>query len=240
MRQVVYVFVGAMLIVAPGTGNAAQRSDRFNALRQIAMGIGSVSGAASVCREISWPRMKVLTGKFSDLLRTSVTDSEEFSSIQQAYDQSTIEGQLNVASRQVDCAVAVRDLAELERAVTSLPPAAVAIGASAPPAAVTTGAAPSPALPTTCGAVAQPARADAHKADARTASKEASTGEPSDASNLQRGKTTPASRVPYWERRGRHERGAAAGGYTMSPPSTTFAPPSYGVGAAGGDPGGLY
>jgi hypothetical protein len=122
MHQVVYVFVGAMLIAAPWTGNAAQRSDRLNALRQIAMGIGSVSGAASVCREISWPRMKALTDKFSDLLKTSVTDSEEFSTIQQAYDQSTIEGQLTVASRQVDCAVAVRDLADLERAVTSQPP----------------------------------------------------------------------------------------------------------------------
>jgi branched-chain amino acid transport system substrate-binding protein len=151
MRQVMYVLVGAMLIAAPGIGNAAQRSDRLNVLRQIAMGIGSVSGAASVCREISWPRMKALTGKFSDLLKTSVTDSEQFSSIQQAYDQSAIEGQLTVASGRVDCAVAVRDLVELERAVTSLPPAAVATGASAPLAAATTGAAPPPALPTTSG-----------------------------------------------------------------------------------------
>jgi hypothetical protein len=232
--RLLFVVVGALLLAAPGTGNAAQRDARFDALRQIATGIGSVSGAASVCREISWPRMKALTDKFSDLFKTSVTDSEEFSAIQQAYDQSTIEGQLTVASRQVDCAVAVRDLADLERAVTSLPPAAVAIGASAPPAAVTTGAASPPALATTTGAVAGSARGlVAHKADARVASKEASAGKLSDASNPRRSKTTPASPAPYRERGRRHELDAPEGGSTTSPFGSTFAPLSYGVGGTG-------
>jgi hypothetical protein len=141
MRQFAFVVVGAMLVAAPGTGNAAQRSDRLDALRQIATGIGSVSGAASVCREISWPRMKALTDKFADLLKTSVTDNGEYSSIQQAYDQSSMEGQLTVTSKQVDCGAAVRDLADLERAVALQPPAAVTMGASPPAAQVTTGAA---------------------------------------------------------------------------------------------------
>jgi hypothetical protein len=151
--RLLFVVVGAMLIATPGAGNAAQRGARLDALRQIATGIGSVSGAASVCREISWPRMKALTDKFSDLLKTSVADSEEFSAIQQAYDQSTIEGQLTAASRQVYCAVAVRDLADLERAVASQPPAAVTTGASPSAAQVTTGAAPPPALATTTRAL---------------------------------------------------------------------------------------
>ena len=68
--------VGAMLIAVSGSGNAAQRSDRIDALQQIATGIGRVIGAASVCREISWPRIKVLTDKFSDLIKTSVTNGE--------------------------------------------------------------------------------------------------------------------------------------------------------------------
>jgi hypothetical protein len=78
--------VGAMLIAVSGIGNAAQRSDRTDALQQIATGIGPVIGAASVCREISWPRIKALTDKFSDLIKTSVTNGEAFSSIQQGYD----------------------------------------------------------------------------------------------------------------------------------------------------------
>jgi branched-chain amino acid transport system substrate-binding protein len=136
--------VGAMLIAAPGIGSAARRNDRIDALRQIATDVGRVISAASVCREISWPRIKALTDGLSDLIKASVTNGEEFSSIQQAYDQSSIEGQRTVSSKRTDCAAAVRDLADLERAVTSQPPAAVATGASTvaspPPAGTTTGA----------------------------------------------------------------------------------------------------
>ena len=227
MRQFVFVVVGAMLVAAPGTGNAAQRSDRLDALRQIATGIGSVSGAASVCREISWPRMKALTDKFADLLKTSVTDNGEYSSIQQAYDQSSIEGQLTVTSRQVDCGAAVRDLADLERAVAAQPPAAVTTGASPPAAQVTTGAALPPVRAATeVVARAAPSRGlSARKTGARAASKEAST-----ASDPQRSKTSPVPRAPYWER---DHRRASRGGYATSPLG-------YGVGTMGGDPGGLY
>jgi hypothetical protein len=146
----------------------------------------------------------------------------------EAYDQSTIEGQLRVSSRQVDCGVAVRDLADLERAVTSLPPAAVATDVSPPAAVVTTGAAPPPALASTGAAAPSARRLVAHKADARAASKEASAGRLSDASNPRRSKTTPASRTPYWERGRRHELDAPEGVYTTSPFGSTFAPLSYG------------
>jgi uncharacterized protein len=140
----VCVVVGAMLIAAPETGSAAQRSDRVDVLRQIATDVGRLSSAASVCREISWPRIKALTDQFSELIKASVTNGEEFSSIQRAYDQSTIEGQLTASGKHTDCPAAVRDLSDLERAVTSQPPAAVATGAatvaSPPPARTTTGA----------------------------------------------------------------------------------------------------
>jgi hypothetical protein len=143
--QSAFVVVGAMLIAAPGTGSAAQRSHRIDALRQIATDVGRLSSAASVCREISWPRIKALTDGFSELIKASNTNGEEFCSIQQAYDQSTIEGQLAVSSKQTDCAAAVRDLADLERAVTSQPPAAVATGAAPAQMRAATVASPPPA-----------------------------------------------------------------------------------------------
>jgi branched-chain amino acid transport system substrate-binding protein len=107
--QSVFAVVGALLIAAPGIGNAAQRGDRIDALRQIAIDVGRIIGAASVCREISWPRVKALTDGLSDLIKASVTNGEEFSSIQQAYDQSTIESQRTVSSKRTDCPAAVRD-----------------------------------------------------------------------------------------------------------------------------------
>jgi branched-chain amino acid transport system substrate-binding protein len=161
----VYVVVGAMLIAVPGIGNAGL-SDRVDALRQIATDVGRVIGAASVCREISRPRIKAMTDKLSDLIKNSVANREEFSSIQQAYDQSAAAGQRTVFSKQIDCAAADRDLADLERNVTSQPPAAAATGAApaqtraataAPPprAQVAAGASPPPAGATTVAALAQ-------------------------------------------------------------------------------------
>jgi branched-chain amino acid transport system substrate-binding protein len=139
-QSVFVVVVAAMVIVGPGIGNAAQRSDRIDALRQIATSIGRVIAAASVCREISWPRIKALTEGFSDLMKASITNGEEFSSIQQTFDESTIEGQLTVSSKHTDCAAAVRDLADLERAVISQPPAEVAAGVPPTQARAATGA----------------------------------------------------------------------------------------------------
>ncbi len=153
--QFIFVCVGAMLMAAHGIADAAQRSDRIDALRQIATDVGRIVSTASVCREMSWPRIKALTDGFSGLVKASAASGEEFSSIQQAYDQSTTEGQLSVSSRQTDCAAAVRDLADLERAVASqalaaagpgAPPdhARTATAASPPPIQATTGAAPPP------------------------------------------------------------------------------------------------
>jgi hypothetical protein len=150
--------VGAMLIAVSGIGNAAQRSDTIDALQQIATGIGPVIGAASVCREISWPRIKALTDKFSDLIKASVTNGEALSSIQQTYDQSIVEGQRTVTSKQTDCAAALRDLADLERAVTSQPPAAAVTGATPAQARAASGAPPSRAGVTTGAALSQGAR----------------------------------------------------------------------------------
>jgi hypothetical protein len=156
--QSVFAVVGALLIAAPGIGNAAQRGDRIDALRQIAIDVGRIIGAASVCREISWPRVKALTDGLSDLIKASVTNGEEFSSIQQAYDQSTIESQRTVSSKRTDCPAAVRDLADLERAVTSQPPAAVATGASPAQTRAATVASPPPARTTTGTGAPQDAR----------------------------------------------------------------------------------
>jgi ABC-type branched-subunit amino acid transport system substrate-binding protein len=146
-----FVFVVVMLLAAPGIGNAAQRSDRIDALRQVAASVGHVIGAASACREISQPRIKAMTDKLSDLINASTANDEEFSSMRQAYDQSTVEGQRTVTSKQTDCAAADRDLADMESIVTSQPRAAATTG-DAPSAATKT---PLPRGATTVAALAQ-------------------------------------------------------------------------------------
>jgi phage-related tail protein len=153
--QFIVAPLGALIIAAPGIGNAAQHCDRIDALRQIATDVGHAINAASVCREIFWPRIKALTDQFSDLVKASGANGEEFSSIQQAYDQSAIEGQRTLSSKHTDCTAAVRDLADLERAVTSQPPAAIGTGASPVQARTATVASPPPTGATTGAAVPQ-------------------------------------------------------------------------------------
>jgi hypothetical protein len=146
--QTALFLVGAMAIAAPATGTAGQNSDRMDALLKMATGVGHAMSDASVCREITWLRVKALTDKFSELVKSSVTKHDEFSQIQQAYDQSSVDFQRAVASKQIDCVAAVRELADLERAVAS-PPAAIAgfgtasaqSGSVALPPPATTGAA---------------------------------------------------------------------------------------------------
>jgi len=151
--QLASVLIGGLLMVAPGNVNAAPRGERTDSLMQIATGIGRVSGAASVCREISWQDIKAVTEKFNDLVRASVPDSDEFTSIQQAYDQSSIDSQRNVTSRPTDCAAAVSDLADLQRAVTSKPPQAAGSGVSQAQAAI-----PASPQPATTGTALRDAR----------------------------------------------------------------------------------
>jgi hypothetical protein len=86
------------------------------------------------------------------------TNGEEFSSIQQTYDQSTIEGQRTVSSKRTDCVVAVRELSDLESAVTSQLSAAVATGTTPAKAQAATVTSP-PGGPATTGvALPQAAR----------------------------------------------------------------------------------
>jgi hypothetical protein len=151
MRQTALLLVGALAIAAPATGTAGQNSDKVDALLHMATGVGHAVSDASVCREIAWSRVKALTDKFSDLVKTSVTKSDEFSLIQQAYDQSSVDFQRAVASKRIDCAAAVRELADLERAVASPPPAIANFGTAsaqsrpvALPPPATTGAAWAP------------------------------------------------------------------------------------------------
>jgi hypothetical protein len=88
--------------------------------------------------------------RLSDLIKASVSQGEAFSTIQQAYDQSAIESQRTVSSKQTDCAAAVRDVVDLERMVTreadtvaAAPPTQARAATVVPsPVPVTTGAAP--------------------------------------------------------------------------------------------------
>ena len=124
-----FMLAGAVLFAVPGIASAAQSGDRIGAVRQIAADVGYVLGAASACREISQQRIKAMTDKLTELIKASAASDEEFASIRQTYSQSSLDGQRIIAAKQIGCAVADRNLANLERNISSPQPAPAATGA---------------------------------------------------------------------------------------------------------------
>jgi len=154
--RIQYLLLGAIAIAAPVIGYiaapvigySAPNSERADAVRQIAASVGRVLGAASACREISPLRIKSMSDTLSDLITVSAINSDETSSIWQAYNQANTEGQRSISTRRQTCVAADRALADLEKTVT---PSQAAVPGVAPgqarslPTVVTP--APAPAAP---------------------------------------------------------------------------------------------
>lgn len=136
---------GATLIAAPQIAAATPRDEKANVVRQLAVRVGSVLGAASACRSIAQPRIKGVTDKITEVIKGSTANKDELSSILQAFELSVAGGQRAISGGQTDCATAERELGELERA------------AAAPLPLASPGAAPAPApQPGPMAAVAGP------------------------------------------------------------------------------------
>ena len=154
--RIQYLLLGAIAIAAPVIGYvaapvigySAPNNERADAVRQIAASVGRVLGAASACREISPLRIKSMSDTLSDLITVSAINSDETSSIWQAYNQANTEGQRSISTRRQTCVAADRALADLEKTVT---PSQAAVPGVAPgqarslPTVVTP--APAPAAP---------------------------------------------------------------------------------------------
>jgi phosphate transport system substrate-binding protein len=157
VRQFAFAFVGAALAALPGIGNAAQPASEFETVRDIAVDVGRVLGAASNCKDIPAARVKAMSDRLSALIRAYVVTTEEFSSLQRAYDQSAIIGKLSVSSGQINCNAAERKLALLERTVLSSPGAIPGASVSAAPApGATVAPLAAPPAPTTSAAIVAP------------------------------------------------------------------------------------
>src|SRR5215471_13049566 len=101
--------------------DVAQRSDKAVAVRDLALSVGHVLGAASGCREISPLRIKTISDAFTGAIRASTTSDRELAAMLQLFDQSVADGLRTVTSRQTDCGTANRDFADLERASLASP-----------------------------------------------------------------------------------------------------------------------
>lgn len=108
-------------MAAPLSAVPAPRDDKGNVLRALAGRIGRVLGAATACPNVARPRIKGISDKITDVIKSSSVSEDESKSILDLFNGSYLEGGRNVASKQTDCAAADRELADLENASSPVP-----------------------------------------------------------------------------------------------------------------------
>jgi ABC-type branched-subunit amino acid transport system substrate-binding protein len=128
-------------MAAPLTAVPAPRDDKGNVLRALAGRIGRVLGAATACPNVARPRIKGISDKITDVIKSSSVSEDESKSILDLFNGSYLEGGRNVASKQTDCAAADRELADLENASSPVPQINT-MASTAQPAAFATQVAP--------------------------------------------------------------------------------------------------
>jgi ABC-type branched-subunit amino acid transport system substrate-binding protein len=129
---------GALLA---GTAGAAA-GDKTDVVRDLAGRVGPIVGSASACRDIARPRIQVITDKFAAVITEAATNEAERSDLTQSFDRSVAEGRSAVTTGRIDCRLADRQLADLERSIGGTGPSLAAVIAPSSAAAATAPTAP--------------------------------------------------------------------------------------------------
>ena len=108
-------------MAAPLSAVPAPRDDKGNVLRALAGRVGRVLGAASACPNLARPRIKGVSDKITEVIKSSSVSEDESKSIMDLFNGSYLEGARAVNTKQVDCAIADRELADLESASAPAP-----------------------------------------------------------------------------------------------------------------------
>jgi len=124
-------------------------------VRDLASRVGPIIGSSLACTDIARPRIQAIVDKFSAVIREASSNEAERDDLTQLLNRSVADGRNAVTSGKMDCRLADRQLADLERSIAgpssagSGPSLAGVIGPSAAQAA--TSIAPVPTGPAVRG-----------------------------------------------------------------------------------------
>jgi ABC-type branched-subunit amino acid transport system substrate-binding protein len=123
---------------APG-GNA-------DVVRDLAGRVGPIVGSALACTDIARPRIQAIVDKFAAVIKEASSNEAERDDLTQQLNRSVADGRNSVTSGKMDCRLAERQLADLERSIagpgSSGPSLAGVIGPSAAAAATSIASVP--------------------------------------------------------------------------------------------------
>jgi branched-chain amino acid transport system substrate-binding protein len=135
------VLFGVLLASAAG----AAPGNKTDVVRDLAGRIGPIVGSALACGDIARPRIRVIVDKFAAVIKEASSSEAEREELTQLLDRSVADGRGAVTAGKLDCNMADRQLADLERSLSG-PSLAAAI---APPSAAAATAPAAPAVGTT-------------------------------------------------------------------------------------------
>ena len=126
-------------VAAPGSNT--------NVVRDLAGRVGPIVGSALACADIARPRVQTIIDKFAAVIREASSNEAERDDLTQLLNRSIADGRSAVTTGRMDCRLAERQLADLERSIAGPagPSLSGVIGPS--PAAAATSIAPVPTGP---------------------------------------------------------------------------------------------
>jgi len=107
------ILLGVLLASAAG----AAPGDKTEVVRDLAGRVGPVIGSALACRDIVRPRIQVIADKFAAVIKEASSNEAERDDLTQLLDRSVADGRSAVIAGKIDCRLADRQLADLERSI---------------------------------------------------------------------------------------------------------------------------
>jgi branched-chain amino acid transport system substrate-binding protein len=127
---------GALLATA-----ASAAPGNRDVVRDLAGRVGPIVGSALACTDIARPRIQTIVDKFAAVIKEASSNEAERDDLTQLLNRSVADGRGAVAAGKVDCRLAERQLADLERSISGPTLSGViapAAAATSPAGAVTT------------------------------------------------------------------------------------------------------
>ena len=115
----------AFLMALASSSDGAATGDKGPVLRGLAVRVGRVLGAASMCPAITRARIRGVSDKVTDAIKSSAASEDEIRSTLDLFNASYLEGARAVNPKQNDCSAAEREIADLESAAAPAPQANV-------------------------------------------------------------------------------------------------------------------
>src|SRR3979409_2393135 len=103
-------------VLLAGVANPAPGNNR-DVVRDLAGRGGPVVGSALACTDIARPRIQTIVDKFAAVIRETSANEAERAELTHLLNRSVADGRSAVAAGKIDCRLAERQLADLERSI---------------------------------------------------------------------------------------------------------------------------